>query len=253
MNLHDLKLSSPPIVEAILDIECDIPPQQQLAELEQAARAIFRDHYPKFRTQVFQQHQIEAKIDAKPKVSSRHGLKAFQFLKDDEKQLVQVRDRGYSFNRLAPYTGLDDYLPEIERTWNLYIDLVKPVQIRSIRLRYINRIVLPLERGGVDLDKFFKIAPRLTEVDKFSLTGFLNQYTAVENETGNHVNIVLTAQSSENGRLPVIFDNTVIAPKPGEAGDWPWILDKINVLRVLKNRVFREALTESCLDLFQKH
>lgn len=252
MNQSDFKLSNPPIVEAVLDIECDLQPGQQLAELEESAQSIFRDRYPKFRKQVVQEHQIEAKLDTPPKVSYRHGLQSLQFLSDDEKQLVQIRKQGYSFNRLAPYTGLDDYLPEIERTWRLYVDLVKPVQIRLIRLRYINRIMLPLEAGRVQLDKFFNVAPRLPEEDEFTLVGFLNQHAIVENETGNQINIVLTAQPPEGNRLPIIFDNTVVAPKAGESEDWPWILSTINMLRELKNRIFKEALTQSCLDLFQK-
>ena len=72
---------------------------------------------------------------------------------------MQVRAQGFSFNRLAPYSGLDDYLPEIERTWSLYVDLASPVQIRAIRLRYINRILLPLAANTVDLDEYLKIGP----------------------------------------------------------------------------------------------
>ena len=79
-----------------------------------------------------------------PALSIKHGVQALQFLQDDERQLVQVRVQGFSFNRLAPYTSLDDYLPEIKRTWGLYVDLVKPVQVRQIRVRYINRILLPM-------------------------------------------------------------------------------------------------------------
>lgn len=252
MKQTEFKLLNPPIVEAVLDIECDLPPGQQLEALEEPARKALGDRYPKFHPQVFQEHLIEAKPEAPPKVSIRQGLQALQFLQDDEKQLVQVRVQGYSFNRLAPYTSLDDYLPEIERTWRVYLDLAKPVQIRLIRLRYINRILLPTVAGRVQLDDYFNIAPRLPEEEKLTLIGFLNQHTAEEVETGNQVNIILTAQSPEGERLPVIFDNAVAAPKPGEPEDWSWISSEIQVLRNLKNRIFRSALTKTCLDLFQQ-
>lgn len=252
MKQAELKLPVPPIVEAVLDIECDLPPGQQLATLEEPARKALSDRYPKFRPQVFQEHLIEAKPEAPPKVSIRQGLQALQFLQDDEKQLVQVRVQGYSFNRLAPYTSLDDYLPEIELTWRTYVDLAKPVQIRLIRLRYINRILLPTVAGRVQLDDYFNIAPRLPEEEKLTLIGFLNQHTAEEIETGNQVNIILTAQSPEGEKLPVIFDNAVTAPRSGEPDDWTWISAEIKVLRGLKNRIFKSALTKTCLDLFQQ-
>ena len=46
-------------------------------------------------------------------MSVRGALAAFQFLQTDEKQLVQVRALGFSFNRLAPYTGFDELLAEV--------------------------------------------------------------------------------------------------------------------------------------------
>jgi uncharacterized protein (TIGR04255 family) len=182
----------------------------------------------------------------------KQGVQALQFLQDDEKQLVQVRVQGFSFNRLAPYTSLDDYLTEIERTWSLYVGLVKPVQVRQIRVRYINRILLPMTEKGVELDHYFTVAPHLPDEDNLVFVGFLNQHAAIEVGTGNQVNMVLTAQPPEGGMLPVIFDNSVIDSSPCDAESWPRILGKILALRGLKNRIFRKALTEPCLALFQQ-
>lgn len=252
MKQSEFTLPNPPIVEAVLDIECDLQPGQQLTALEEPARKIFGDHYPKFRVQLIQEHLIETKPDAPVELSVRHGVQAYQFLSDDEKQLVQVRSQGYSFNRLAPYSSLDDYLQEIERTWRLYVELAKPVQIRLIRLRYINRILLPLDGGRVQLDDYFNVAPHLPDEDKLTFISFLNQHSAVEAETGNEVNIILTTQPLDGGRLPVIFDNTVTSPILGEPDDWAWISAKILVLRALKNNIFRRALTDKCLDLFRQ-
>ena len=51
---------------------------------------------------------------------AKRAIQSLQFLHEDEKQLVQVMAQGFSFNRLAPYTSLDDYLPVIQRTWELF-------------------------------------------------------------------------------------------------------------------------------------
>jgi uncharacterized protein (TIGR04255 family) len=133
----------------------------------------------------------------------------------------------------------------------LFIELASPVQIRVIRLRYINRILLPMVEGGVLLDDYLRVAPHLPDEKSLTFVGFLNQHAAVEIETGHHVNIVLTAQSPEGDKLPVIFDNCVAAAQDREPQDWPWILGKIQALRALKNRIFRNTLTEKCLNLFQ--
>lgn len=251
MSEPELKLAKAPIVEAVVDIDCDMPPAFALAALEGPAREAFRAQYPKFRPQFLEHHRIEGKGDEVTKHSTKRAIQALQFLHDDEKQLVQVRAQGFSFNRLAPYTSLDDYLPEIHRAWELFVGIASPVQIRVVRLRYINRVLLPFTDGRVDLDKYFKVSPRLPDENKLRFAGFLNQHTAVEVGTGHQVNIVLASQPPENEKLPIIFDICVASAGATEAKDWTWILAEIQSLRDLKNRIFRNTLTETCLNLFQ--
>jgi uncharacterized protein (TIGR04255 family) len=230
-NAPTPKLPNPPIVEAVFDLDCDLPPGFDLAALEEPTRAKFGDQYPKFQTQFIQEFAIKAEADATPNMSTRRAVQAFQSRHDDERQLVQVRAQGFSFNRLAPYTSLDDYLPEIERTWRLYVDLVSPVQIRVIRLRYINRILVPMTANTVDLDEFLKIGPRLPDEDRLTLSGFLSQQAAIEKDTGHHLNLVLTAQPPVNEKLPVILDITVASAATAEPANWSNILRITGSLR----------------------
>ena len=252
MEHTKFQLLRAPIIEAVLDIDCDMPPAFDLASVEARSQDLLRDNYPQFRKQLMQEHTIEAKLGETPKTSVRHATQSLQFLQEDGKQLVQVRAQGFSFNRLAPYTTLDDYLPEIQRTWRLFVSIAAPVQIRNVRLRYINRILLPTVAGSVGLEEFLKVGPRLPDEEKLTFTGFLNQHTAVENGTGNQVVIILTSQPPENGRLPLILDITATANGPAEVGNWTWLSETIQALRALKNNVFRNTLTDKCLNLFQQ-
>lgn len=251
MNTEAPKLRHPPIVEAVLDIDCDTPPDAELAELEEPARERLGDRYPKARRRVSHEVTLQGTGEALSSLSTRHGLQALQFLTDDEKQLVQLRAQGFSFNRLAPYSSLDDYLPEIERTWRQYVELAGPVTTRQVRLRYINRIALPMEAGQVDLDTFLRIGPRLPDVETLLLTDFLVQQNAVERGSEHHVNLTVRSLSSENEMLPVILDITAAQPLEVSPEDWSAIDETVKSLRRLKNRVFRNTLTERCMQLFQ--
>jgi uncharacterized protein (TIGR04255 family) len=251
MSEPELKLANAPIVEAVLDINCDMPAAFDLATLEAPARDAFRAQYPKFRTQYLEQHHIESKADEPAKHVAKRAIQALQFLHDDEKQLVQVRVQGYSFNRLAPYASLDDYLSEIQRTWELFVEIASPVQIRVVQLRYINRILLPLTNGRVALDEYIKLSPKLPDEETLQFTGFLNQHTAVEVDTGRQVNIVLASQPPEKDKLSIIFDICVASAGTATVIDWSWILAEIQSLRGLKNRIFRNTLSDTCLSLFQ--
>jgi uncharacterized protein (TIGR04255 family) len=254
MSDQMVKLKNAPIVEAVVDIECDMPPSLDISTLETAARDAYRPQYPKFRKIYQQRHVIQAaaKPNEPPQSSIEpHAVRGFQFVKDDEKQLLQVRAEGFSFNRLAPYSTLDDYLPDIQNSWVLFTKLSSPVQVRAVRLRYINRIALPLSDGKVDLDHYLKLGPISPCDGKLRLIGFVNQYVAKEPESGDQVNIILAAQPVENNMLPVIFDITTSSQISLDPSNWPAILSEIQSLRHLKNEVFRNTITEPCLNLFQ--
>lgn len=244
------RLKNAPIIEAVLDIDCDMPAGFNFMALEPKAREQFKDEYPKFQVQLIEEHQLEQQLDQPSKHSAKRGVQALQFLHDDGKQLVQVRANGYSFNRLKPYTGLDDYLLEIERTWRLFLALASPVKIQGIQLRYINRIELP-SKTNVELADYLTVCAKIPADDELNFLGFLNQRTAVERTTGHVVNAVIATQPLGAGHLPVIFDLSVSASGPAEPENWAWISEKIRLLRVLKNSIFKNTLTKECLNLFQ--
>lgn len=249
-----LRLRNAPIIEAVLDIDCDFSSTFNLAAVDATARSQFSDAYPQYRKQFVHQQQFQFEEGEEPKLApSQHSqlLQAIQFLSSDARQIVQVRTAGFSFNRLAPYSTLDDYLPEIERTWRLFVELTNPIQIREIGLRYINRIMLPLTNGQLQLEDFLEITPRLPD-DNLEFVSFLRQHVAIEKSTGNQATIVLTTQQPSATHLPVIFDNAAKRRKITEPSDWANIYTQIESLRSLKNRVFEKTLTDKCLKLFQQ-
>lgn len=252
-TVPELKLSHAPIVEAVFDVDCDMPPAFDLAALEGKLQDAFHEEYPKFRTQYLEEFRIEREGDQPSRHSAKRAIQSLQFLQNEGKQLVQVRTQGFSFNRLAPYGTLDEYLPEIERVWCLFTSIASPVQIRIVRLRYINRILLPFANEHVELEHYLKVSPRRPEEEQLQFAGFLNQFAAVEVGTGHQVNIVLTSQPRENDMLPIILDICVASTETAPLENWTWVLAKIQSLRVLKNRIFRNTLTDKCLTLFQQH
>ncbi len=203
---------------------------------------------------MIQQHVVTKKGgDTTPEMQVNQGLGAMQFLTDDGKQLVQFRPNGYSFNRLAPYGSLDDYLPEIEETWGMFQDLAKPVLMRKIGMRMINRILLPMTDGKLKFEDYLRVPPRLPETGSpLSFLGFLDQHMVIDPDTGNRANIVKTTEVPEDGGLPLILDIDVFHLFKTIPGEWSEIQGRLESLRDLKNRIFRNALTQQCLNLFSQ-
>jgi uncharacterized protein (TIGR04255 family) len=244
------RLPNAPIVEAVVDFDCVMPPGQDITALEVPARDAYAARYPEVRTLYVGEAVIEHHAGAAPEVSTKHGIQGYQFWQEDKRQLVQVRAQGFSFNRLAPYTSLDEYLPEIERTWRLFVGIASPVEVQRVRLRYINRIRLPTVDDRVELDDYLKAGPRLPDEQRLVLLDFVNQQVAVDRETGEQVNIILASQPAEGDMFPVILD--IAAERTGMTvpTDWDALLVQVQSLRDLKNRVFRDSLTEHCMRLF---
>jgi uncharacterized protein (TIGR04255 family) len=251
MSEPDWKLPNAPIVEAVVDLDCVMPPGQDITALEAPARDAYGDRYPNVRPVYVGEALIEHHAGAAPEVSTKHGIQGYQFWQKDERQLVQVRAQGFSFNRLAPYTSLDDYLPEVERTWRQFVGIASPFEVQRVRLRYINRILIPTVDGRVELDDYLRGGPRLPDEKRLQLTAFVNQQIAVERETSNQVNIILASQPPEGDRCTVILDIAAMREERTPPTTWDSLLAQVQSLRGLKNRVFRDSLTDKCMELFR--
>ncbi|MDN5753532.1 MAG: TIGR04255 family protein [Nitrosospira sp.] len=246
-----LKFRNAPIVETILDIDCDMRPDFDFEEAVNSAGDSFKQSYPVQRARHFTEHEIKQDGATDPQVSIRSGIVAFQFFSDDEKQLVQLRRQGFSFNRLAPYISLDDYIEEMGTAWAIFTGIVQPLAVRAIRLRYINRIMLPLKGGGLELDHYLRLGPRTPEGNRLSLSNFMSRNSVIDSETGHQAAIVLASQQSEAGNLPVILDIMTIDESPPDSFEWSDVESRVQSLRGLKNYLFGSTLTDACMELFQ--
>lgn len=247
-----LRFNKPPIIEAVIDFDCSMAPGFSIEELQNELRLAYRDNYPAFRPQFISAQTIHATPEGPPKVEFKHELRAFQFVSADKKQIVQARVEGFSFNRLEPYDSFDSYLPEIERTWLLYKDISKPVDIRTIRLRYINKMLLPMvDKESIDLEQYIFSSPRMPNSSGLSYIGFAQQQHALDHSTGFIAAIQLASQPIQEKNLPIVFDITVSSGIRLQIDDWASISSIVDSLRQLKNRIFDTILTEKCKSLFQ--
>lgn len=253
ISSESFTLNNPPIIEAVVDIDCDLPVTLDHNEVEQVAKESLQDVYPKVHHQIRHEQSVPPQDGQKLTIGFRQNLHSIQFRSEDEKQLVQFRRAGYSFNRLSPYEGLDTYLPEIQRTWSVFSEIVRPLKISKVGLRTINRILLPLRQGSLRLEEYLTTAPKLPDCHNLTFTGFLNQHMAIEPSTNHRVNILTSTQTPYNESVPLIVDIDVFSPQTTNSLQWEAIHSVIAQLRTLKNNVFKSMLTEKCLDLFSQH
>ena len=237
------------LIEMVLDIDCDLPPGADPTQWKDQASNSLRDQYPRLTLMYREDFQFEAQPKNVPALTHSRAVDNLRFHSTDDKALVQFRALGYSFNRLAPYPGFGNLLPEIQRTWGIYCGISRPLRVKEVRQRYINRLLLPLSNGKLSFADFLHHHPTLPFQTGLSFTGFFNQHQAKEPATGCRATMVLATQPEQAKHLPLLFDITVSSPPLGlEPTDWDEITRRVQLNRDLATRIFLNTLKPSCLN-----
>jgi len=252
--IHPLK--NAPIIEAVIEFHCELPPGQDRTGWETAFKRRFGAEYPQCQAQHLQevQFQMGPGGDDPSAKAIRQGVHGFRHLSADGRQLVQCRVDGFFFNRLAPYKSFDVYLPEALRCWDLYREVADPVIVRQVCLRYINRLLLPLADGELRLGAYVKNPPVLAIPlggEPFTFVEFVHQYQMAALESKTLVSVVLASQPLENDKLPLVFEIAAMRSGDFNPADHDAFEVALQSLRKLKNNVFENTLTPACLTLFQ--
>jgi len=94
-----------------------------------------------------------------------------QFLREDEKTLVQVGQDLVSVNKLKPYTSWNEFLPDIREGLGVNVDVAVPKGLKGVALRYINLVEVP----GLtfDLEAYLEFRPHLGSKLPQAIEGFI--------------------------------------------------------------------------------
>jgi uncharacterized protein (TIGR04255 family) len=152
------KYRNPPIVEALCEFRFEPGAPWDMA-IPGLVYERIRDNFPKRR----QVKSVEVSVAAGPEGIGQQVLTAdrMQFLREDEKALIQVGPNLLAVNHLKPYPTWQEFLPLIRQGFDAYLTAASPKGIQRIGLRYINHIELSGER--VELADYFEFRPFVGE------------------------------------------------------------------------------------------
>jgi len=188
-------LRNAPIVEALIDIRVEAR-QDFRGELFEEVKAAVATEYPK----VEERRGVTLQLafggpQPQPQVQ-QHGLDGFFFRSADEKEVIQFRSDGFTFNRLQPYTSWEQILPPALRFLEMYLKSARPRAINRVATRYINRIRLPSPR----FEEYLTSPPRGVPGTRGSIAGFTE--VAV---TSEHANAMVTFTQSIEASVPAMI------------------------------------------------
>lgn len=209
-----------------------------------------KDDFPK--KQVIKWGQFSMNMqEQEPVIQTASGEHGYRFDSADGTKVVQFRADGFSYSKLKPYTGWDDFSGEAKKLLELYLKVTNPVSANRIALRYINLIEVP--EKVFKLDKYFTISPTIPDALPQAVVGYLNRIVLkddTDGATGVLTQTVDAQQVATVSGTPFIFDidvffeNIAIDPKTDEF----W--EKFKPLRDLKNKMFDSGLTTITKEMF---
>jgi uncharacterized protein (TIGR04255 family) len=244
-----LPLKNPPIIEALLDVQVAFPhpiEAQRLKDLGEVVKSAYPVVKPQFMATI-QFQPIPLQAPAKPSIDQ--GFRGFSFLSEDEKEIVQFRLDGFTFNRLAPYISWEDMYKKAFDAWRHYRAGFPEGRVTRVATKFLNKILIPFDKGRVDLDDYFAVGIKDLDDETLPTVNFMSQQRFLDSVSGYGVDLNLSRFLPEQ-QLGVILDIEVFTQDPSHlAAAEPFSI--LATMREIKNSLFLKALTPKGLDLFK--
>lgn len=239
-------LENAPIKEAIIDIQINRSSNFNIKELEPLYLE-FKDRYPNF--DVLNESVLGLGRGQNNLVTTSVGHKqiGYKYTSEDEKNIVQFRDNGFTFSRLDPYREWEDMSAESRALWDIYKKSCGSCSIKRIATRFINILRIPLPI--TDFSEYLTAPPIVPEELPQGISSYLSRIVIQNPEIDATAIVTQALDSAEQGHAPITFDIDVFKTceySTDEEIHWE-ILDK---LRTFKNQIFFESITEKMVGLF---
>jgi uncharacterized protein (TIGR04255 family) len=236
-----------PITEAVIAIGCELPTEIRLEDLLKVHEPLKSD-YPKRAEQFTVQFHIDA-AEAQGKVGPPEVV-GYQFASEDGKRLVRVTLNEFAFSQLAPYDRWETLRAEARRVWDVYDSLLHPRRITRVAVRYINRIDIPDTGTGVDLDIYFRTAPKIAPELPQSMKTYFVRLEIPFREPGGLLIITETVVPPVSPSvLSAVLDLDAIVQNVALDVEGAW--RTIEELRDEKNAAFEACITDATRDLIK--
>jgi uncharacterized protein (TIGR04255 family) len=239
-------LRNPPIVEALVDIRAAViaPP-----EAFEAFALELRSAYPKSNTRrgIKAELKVENGKLVRPTAEDL-GFQGIVLQDEDGSLIVQLGPEGFTFNNLKKYMGGDALLTGALNVWSRYVQVMQPVTVTRIALKYVNQIKLPFMVGD-EFTRFLTAPPTSPRGALQAVSEFLGR--VVSHKEDGHTTVITTQRLVVTEALPANYildvDAFVMDDFSVDASRLRPVLD---VLRGIKNQTFFAHLTEEAVQLF---
>jgi uncharacterized protein (TIGR04255 family) len=240
-------LANPPIAEAAIAFRVQPHPDAHKPDFAEKIREVGK-RLAASGSKVEELHQraVQFKIGGESNtVTSQEATDGLRI--DNGAGIVTVMRRDeFVVGLVGKYDTFESLLDAARSSWQAYRDMMQPLEVLRIGLRYINRIPLTLP---IQVSDYFTAIAGLPEELDQEIESYFFQATVPIVEAQAKVTITHALEAKVTGNLDALLDLDVFAHTqldPG--GEELWA--RLATFRACKNRYFFGLVTEKTLEPF---
>jgi len=249
------EFKSPPITEAIIDIQVSAP-ELDVNKLNLAEK-MEKKGFPECKHIFSQEFKLKSEGGKfVPDGDLERALLGFRYDDEDHGYVAQFRLNGFTFSKIGDYRGWDDFRDKALNAWAIYRDVIGDFKFSRLAVRFINILVLPKDRtGNVDLENYLVNNPRVPEGLPNLFTNFFSKVD-VRIDDPSCIAVVTQAptqapQGKDEDGISIALDIDVYRTKvEGYSDKEAW--EFIERLRDVKNRAFLGSITGQTKELIDQ-
>lgn len=243
--------TNPPIEEAVCEFRF-APGQAWNLTVPGLFYEKIRDDYP---GEPRQQNLIAAELLAGPmpanaELTLRQGITKLLFESADTKKLVGVGPDILSIHSLRPYQGWEEFKKRIDKAFQVYLEVAKPIGVTRIALRYINRIVIASNQE-VELSDYFTVYPQLPKDGVPSIiSAFLTRTELIYQDAPIKLVLNLSDVIAPPEKMAFVLDLEIFQEWVEKPLHIQETFSSLNTLKQREGEAFESLITDRSRELF---
>lgn len=238
-----------PIVEAIIDVRLSAAPTFRITNPEM--KTVLEAEKAQY-SQVLEAHTVEATANFGPagmvttSARAQHDADAYRLQDNNGKQAAHLEGGRFSFSKYEPYETWETLRDEAKRIWHRYVQVVRPVSVHRLSLRYVNRIDIPLVAG--DLKEWLLTVPDVHPSLGPGVTSYMMELQIPQ--VGLPKTVAMMRQALVQPHKPevisIVLDIDVVrgVDLSGSDADLAQVWQMFETLHTRENQIFENTITE---------
>ena len=240
-----------PLIEALVDIQVSMPSTfnvELLTTFADSVKAAFPVKNNLYQLSAMMQFGPEA---ANQSATSSQQHIGFRLSDAENKKIIQIREGGFSFSLLKPYSDWSSFSIEATKYWADFVSICKPEKVVRCALRYINRIDIPLQT--VEIEKYLNIYPKLPDLPDdatYTIAGMQMSVLLPQDALGDAVVNLATVDPYSPDGTSILLDIDIyklVGINPTSELVW----DLLSSQRGKKNELFENFITDKTRELIK--